>query len=107
MNNCSKFVHLIKIILSASLTSAVCVLTACYKTLCLQPLKAYVTILYWLHEPNVKRLHVCAMRRFPVSEMKEIKHNNYSLINTTLGCLYSIYVLEATDQGIKGVHIRV
>ena len=47
------------------------------------------------------------MRRFPVSEMKEIKQNYYSLINTTLGCLYSIYVLEATDQGIKGVHIRV
>ena len=37
-------------------------------------------------------------------KMKEIKHNYYSLINSTLGCRK---VLEATDQGIKGVHIRV
>ena len=52
---------------------------ACYKSLCLQPLKAYVTI-YRLHEPNIKRLHVCAMKRFPVSEMKDERDQTQLLL---------------------------
>ena len=46
------------------MSSAIRVLTAYSKSLCLQPLKAYVTI-YSLHETDIQRLHVCAMKRFP------------------------------------------
>lgn len=46
----------------SSMGSAVYVLMAGYKSLCLEPLKDYLT-LYWLHETNIKRLHICPMKK--------------------------------------------
>ena len=48
----------------------------------------------------VKRLHVCTMKLFPVSEMKGIQHE---YTTQSLAQQLVAQALEAADQGIKGV----